>query len=233
MVRRAAVLCAGLLLPTPLRRTVSRAAALPQLRDVTWLRDLDAAAARAVRGPVELFPPTMTWDLFDLALVRHLEWPRRLVVSPGARARGALDPLTRAQVLDLNTYLPGDILTKVDRAGMAVSLEVRPPLLDHELVEAVLALPASVRGRDKALLKRAMTGRLPDEYLRRPKRGFSVPWKVWLGQLRGWAEDELRDGAAVQAGVLAPNPGEKVGTYRTGARLWSLLVLERWCRHHL
>lgn len=219
-------------LPMPLRRTVSRAAVLPRLRDVTWLRDLDAQPLERYAALVELFPPTMTGDLLDPALARDLDgrdvrWHLR------EHWHEELDPLTRAQVLDLNTYLPGDILTKVDRAGMAVSLEVRPPLLDHELVEAVLALPASVRGRDKALLKRAMTGRLPDEILRRPKRGFSVPWKVWLGQLRGWAEDELRDGAAVQAGVLAPNPGEKVGTYRTGARLWSLLVLERWCRHHL
>ena len=90
-----------------------------------------------------------------------------------------LDPLTRAQVLDLHTYLPGDILTKVDRASMAVSLEVRPPLLDHELVEVVLSLPVSVRGHGKALLKRAMVGRIPDTIIQRPKKGFSVPWNVW------------------------------------------------------
>ena len=116
---------------------------------------------------------------------------------------------------------------------MAVSLEVRPPLLDHELVEVVLSLPVSVRGHGKALLKRAMVGRIPDTIIQRPKKGFSVPWNVWRAQIRDWAGEELHDGAAVQAGLLAPDPAGKVGTERAGARLWSLLVLERWCRQHL
>ncbi len=219
-------------LPMPVRRTASRIVALPRLRDVTWLRDLDAAPLERYAALVELFPPAMARGLLAPGIARDLEgrdarWHLR------EHWNDDLDPLTRAQVVDLNTYLPGDILTKVDRASMAVSLEVRPPLLDHQLVEAVLAMPPSVRGNDKALLKRAMAGRIPDAILQRPKKGFSVPWKVWLGQIRDWAQDELRDGAAVQAGVLGPDPGRKVGTERVGPRLWSLLVLERWCRQHL
>jgi hypothetical protein len=78
-----------------------------------------------------------------------------------------------------------------------------------------------------------MAGRLPDEILGRPKKGFSAPWEAWLPELRTWAANELRDGAAVQGGILAPDPMSKVGKRLPGARSWALLVLERWCRDHL
>jgi asparagine synthase (glutamine-hydrolysing) len=93
--------------------------------------------------------------------------------------RDELDPISRMQYLDIKTYLPDDILTKVDRASMANSLEVRVPLLDHELVECVAAMPPQARW-DKRILREAMRGLLPDEILTRSKKGFSAPLLDWL-----------------------------------------------------
>jgi asparagine synthase (glutamine-hydrolysing) len=149
--------------------------------------------------------------------------------------RSDLDPVTRLQYLDLKTYLPDDILTKVDRASMAVGLEVRPPLLDHRIVERVVSLPPAVRvpGREpKGLMKRTMQGRLPPEIIGRDKKGFSAPWNAWMQDLEPWASGELRDGSAVQRGILGPDPVAVLGPDRRGAHLWSLLALEWWCRAH-
>ena len=90
-----------------------------------------------------------------------------------------LSPLTALQVLDFHTYLPDDILTKVDRATMAHSLEARVPLLDTALIEFAFSLPEATRGREKALFKSAMSDHLPDVILHRRKKGFSVPAAVW------------------------------------------------------
>jgi asparagine synthase (glutamine-hydrolysing) len=219
-------------LPALVRRVISGIATLPRLREVTWLRGLHADSLERYAGLVELFPPALARDVLSRPSAAELDgrdarWHLR------EYWREELDPRTRAQYVDFHTYLPGDILTKVDRASMSVSLEVRPPLLDHELVEAVMGLPSPIRGEDKALLRRAMARRLPVSILARPKKGFSVPWFRWQGQLQDWATDTLRDGAAVQAGLLAPDPASRIGTQRGGARLWSLLVLERWCQHRL
>jgi asparagine synthase (glutamine-hydrolysing) len=103
-----------------------------------------------------------------------------------AHDRPELDPLTRFQIIDLATYLPDDILTKVDRASMACSLELRPPLLDHELVELVASIPPETRnpgGVLKSLLKEAMRPRLPRSIIERAKKGFGVPLRSWMGDL--------------------------------------------------
>ena len=147
--------------------------------------------------------------------------------------RAELDPVTRLQYVDLKTYLPDDILTKVDRASMAVGLEVRPPLLDHRLVELVFSLSSEARvpGREpKGLMKRTMRGRLPAEILDRDKKGFSAPWNEWMRDLEPWARNELAGGSAVERGLLGPDPVAVLGPERRGAHLWSLLVLEWWCR---
>ncbi len=128
---------------------------------------------------------------------------KRQILTPSARARFReyddlwafrphfhedLDPLSRWQYLDLKTYLPDDILAKVDRASMAVGLEVRPPLLDHVLVEQVAALPVGVRNPRfamKHLLKAAAADLLPRSILERKKKGFSVPMASWIARLGG------------------------------------------------
>ena len=116
--------------------------------------------------------------------------PSRCSIAMRARPRTD-DPLALVQYLDLKTYLVGDINTKVDRASMAHSLEVREPLMDHPLVEWLATLPSSLKMRDregKWLLKKAMEPRLPREILYRPKMGFAVPLARWFrGPLRSAA----------------------------------------------
>jgi asparagine synthase (glutamine-hydrolysing) len=220
-------------LPKGVRRATSGGVALlPRLRDVTWLTDLGAEPIERYAALVELFSPVAKRSLLSGQAAAQLDgyddrWHLR------EHWRPELDPQTRMQYVDLKTYLPGDILTKVDRASMSASLEVRPPLLDHQLVESVFHLPASTRGTDKALLRRAMAGRLPAEVLSRPKKGFSVPWSRWAAELRTSAAGELRDGALVGSGFLAPDPMARLETARLGPRMWALLVLERWARRYL
>lgn len=141
------------------------------------------------------------------------------------------DPITQAQYLDLKTFLPDDILTKVDRASMAVSLEVRPPLLDHLLVEQVMRLPPHLRvpqQQKKQLLKLAMSDRLPPQILQRNKKGFSAPFTSWLRLDRDWVESYLSDGEAVRQGILTPQLLDTLKYHTGGERLWGLLLLETW-----
>ncbi len=224
------------ILPKGIRRAAFGAlGALPGEGRVRRLADLAGDGLERYAGLIELFSRRTKRNVLAPSMVADLDgaddyWHLR------EHWREELDPITRVQVLDLKTYLPGDILTKVDRASMSVSLEVRPPLLDHRLVEVVFGLPASARvpgGRSKGLLKDAMASRLPDEILARPKKGFSAPWNAWLPELRSWAASELRDGAAVQGQILAPDPLDRLGGRQSGARAWALLVLERWCRDNL
>src|SRR5207247_9319335 len=132
-------------------------------------------------------------SLLEPAVVHHGESSFATALAAG----DGLDPLSRLHDLDLNTYLPGDILTKVDRMSMANSLEARVPLLDHPLVEFACRLPARLRlrsGQTKYLLKRALRGRVPDEVLTRPTPAFGVPLAVWFSQhLPGFFQDQLQD----------------------------------------
>ena len=138
-----------------------------------------------------------------------------------------LDLITRIQYLDLKTYLPDDILTKVDRAGMAVGLETRPPLLDHRLIEAVFQVPAKIRfrnGEKKYLLKRAMEGVLPDEILARRKKGFSSPLMQWVDQESDWVRSFFQRSSK----LIRPEALSGMSRYGRGAKNWALLVLEQW-----
>jgi asparagine synthase (glutamine-hydrolysing) len=140
--------------------------------------------------------------------------------------RDDLDPFSRLQYLDMKTYLHDDILTKVDRASMAVSLEARVPLLDHELVAAVLGLPVALRNdgwRLKHLLKRIARDLLPSEIVDRAKRGFSVPLHAWLRSPSARDLAPLFDCNFVFADVI------RRGSVR-GADLWPFIVMGRWIR---
>lgn len=156
---------------------------------------------------------------------------------------GTDDPLALIQYLDLKTYLVGDINTKVDRASMAHSLEVREPLMDHELVEWLATLPSSlkVRGQEgKYLLKKAMEPHLSQEILYRPKMGFAVPLARWF---RGPLKERVRQA------VLGPRLADTgwfnhdylkhlVDAHQSGARdysapLWTLLMFEAFLRNVL
>ncbi len=155
-----------------------------------------------------------------------------------APARSGLD---RAQYADLAFWLPGDILTKVDRTSMAVSLEAREPLLDHRLVEFAARLPESMRvrgGTGKFLLKRAMEPQLPRDILYRPKQGFVTPIAQWLrGPLSQQARAVARGGVLAQTGWFNPAAVERIaeahisGMSDNSRLLWQLLMLERSVMH--
>jgi asparagine synthase (glutamine-hydrolysing) len=141
---------------------------------------------------------------------------------------------------DLHTYLPDDLMVKVDVASMAHGLETRSPLLDHVLLEWAAGIPADVKlagGRSKALLKRAMAPYLPRELIDRPKMGFGVPIDEWLrGPLKPLAYDTLLSQSARQRGLLRPDYVRSLldehcaGRRDHHYRLWALLMLELWFR---
>ena len=151
-----------------------------------------------------------------------------------AQARSGLD---RAQYADLKFWLPGDILTKVDRASMAVSLEAREPLLDHRLIEFAAALPEGLRtkrGEGKWLLKKAMQRYLPDEVLYRPKQGFVMPIAQWFrGPLAGSARAIGSSAALARTGWFDPKrlgviaDDHIAGRSDHGRLLWQLLILDK------
>jgi asparagine synthase (glutamine-hydrolysing) len=155
-----------------------------------------------------------------------------------------LDALSQLQDLDLKTYLPGDILTKVDRMSMANSLEARVPLLDHPLVEFACSLPPDLRIREattKYLLKRVLKGRVPGDALTRAKQGFAVPLESWFsGSVPGFFRDELADASQlVSVGLQRPEIERLLGRFEETRRrdycerLWALVVLNRAVRRLL
>ncbi|MBI4230331.1 MAG: asparagine synthase (glutamine-hydrolyzing) [Planctomycetes bacterium] len=149
-----------------------------------------------------------------------------------------LDGVGTALRMNLQTYLPADILTKVDRASMACSLEVRVPYLDQTLVEHVARLPRAWKlrgGTSKYLLKRALAGRLPPSTLARPKKGFGIPLSAWLcGPLRGMAHDLLSDGRLRGQGLFDPEGVARLLREHEERRadhrkaLWAILVFQLW-----
>jgi asparagine synthase (glutamine-hydrolysing) len=155
----------------------------------------------------------------------------------------ARDPLGAMLYLDSKTYLPGDILTKVDRMSMAVSLEARVPLLDHKLIEFAARVPSSMKMRGletKHLFKRAVRGLVPDEILDRPKQGFGVPVARWINdELRERVRDTLADPRAATRGYFDPrHTGRLLAEHERGRRdhstaLWALFMLELWHRAYV
>src|SRR3984893_11339431 len=158
------------------------------------------------------------------------------VFSRLASEAGAPDYVSALQHIDIATYLPGDILAKVDRTSMAVSLESRVPLLDHRLMELVATIPSALKLRDgtgKYVLKRAMAGDLPAEILTRKKMGFGVPLGAWFRhELRVMTRDVLLGSRARERGIFRASEVEALlATHDTGrrdysARLWSLICFE-------
>ncbi|CAN5865456.1 asparagine synthase (glutamine-hydrolyzing) [soil metagenome] len=153
------------------------------------------------------------------------------------------DPLTRSLLLYQDTYLPEDILTKVDRASMACSLEVRAPFLDAELVEWAQMLPSGYkygRGKTKRLLKASVSGRLPAEILDRPKKGFGIPVARWLrGPLSGLLDEMLGRDRIEAQGLFQPEEVARLvqehreGSFDRRKLLWTLLMFQLWQEHWL
>ena len=147
----------------------------------------------------------------------------------------------RMMYLDTLTYLPDDILVKVDRASMSVGLEAREPLLDHRLIEFAWKLPLDMRvrrGRGKLLLRKVLQRYIPDAKLERPKSGFSIPLEAWLREpLREWADALLDPRALREEGVFDPEVVRVAWTSHLSGRanleheLWSVLMFRAWNEH--
>jgi asparagine synthase (glutamine-hydrolysing) len=180
-------------------------------------------------------------QLFSQAFHTELQgYSARDVFHGHVRDRTFTDPLSLVQYLDFKTYLPGDILTKVDRASMAHSLEVRTPFLDYEFVAWIAQLPASVKlrgGTTKYILKRALEPLLPHETLYRQKMGFAVPIDVWFRDaLNVRIGAALRSEHVLQSGIFNERRLERLyaehtsGVRNHSASLWALLMFEGFLR---
>ncbi len=164
-------------------------------------------------------------------------------LAAAARDASGLEALDRCVAIDFASYLPDDILVKVDRMGMANSLEARAPFLEHRLVEFAVRLPRAMRvkdGRGKHLLRRAANRWLPADVLRKPKQGFAIPLGQWFrGPLRELAADLIGSRAFRERGLMEPRAAERylsdhlAGAADYGELLWLTISLELWCRKYL
>jgi asparagine synthase (glutamine-hydrolysing) len=160
-----------------------------------------------------------------------------------AAAGKAPDYASTLQYVDVHSYLPEDILTKVDRTSMAVSLEARVPFLDHVLMEYVATMPTGVKfseGGGKVILKRAMASDLPAGILERPKMGFAVPLASWFRrELTDYVREILTGRRTCERGLVDPAAVSELlaehesGRHDRSARLWAILCLEQWARRWL
>ncbi len=158
--------------------------------------------------------------------------------SSNDRLPPGLDPVERMMYRDSLTYLPDDILCKVDRAAMACSLETRVPFLDHRVAELAWRLPQSLKIRGnigKWALRRVLYKHVPSKLIERPKAGFAIPVGQWLrGPLRDWAEALLDETRLAREGCLDPAPIRETwrqhlsGRYDWTPRLWSVLMFQAW-----
>jgi asparagine synthase (glutamine-hydrolysing) len=193
---------------------------------------------------VSLMSDAMRKQLFSDKFRKDLQGYRAIDVMQEHAANSPTDdPLSMIQYLDMKTYLPGDILTKVDRASMAHALEVRVPLLDHKLVEWISGLPADMKlngSEGKYVFKKSLEKYLPHDILYRKKMGFAVPLAGWFrGPLRERVRESLLGSTLAETGIF--NAGflsEMVEQHQSGRRdysasIWALLMFEAFLRKEL
>lgn len=234
------------LAPSPLRRAVfgPLGALYPKLdwaprplRFKTTLEALGQSAAEAYAGAVAINLPSRMRAVLSGDFTRSLGGYRpHTVIEDAMLASGSNDVLSRAQYADLMTWLPGRMLTKVDRTAMANSLEVRPPLLDHRLVEWAGTLPPRYKldaGAGKRVLKAAVEPRLGADYLARRKQGFAPPLSQWLrretgnplsrlAESRTWRESGMFEPRAVEALMRA----HRSGRADASQELWTVIMFD-------
>jgi asparagine synthase (glutamine-hydrolysing) len=184
-------------------------------------------------------------------VVSHWDDPAGLVIGgfePPTALTGnipelkGLGDIERMMALDLVTYLPDDVLVKVDRAAMAVSLETRVPLLDHRVIEFAWRLPMSYKLRDgqsKWPLRQVLYRHVPRQLIDRPKAGFGVPLAEWLrGPLRDWVEELIDESRLRQEGYFDPRQVRDLWSAHVSGRisrpyhLWDVLMFQSWLEAH-
>jgi asparagine synthase (glutamine-hydrolysing) len=220
-------------LPAPLRIALqSVMAPLPMPDKLTKLREVMAA-----RTQEDLYRQVLSHWPKPESLVLGAEEPATLLNTP--EAWPSVDCFAHwMMAMDAQTYMVDDVLTKVDRAAMANSLETRVPLLDHRVVELAWRLPFHMKIRDgqgKWVLRQVLYKHVPKELIERPKKGFSIPLAAWLrGPLRDWAEALLSVQRLEAEGYLNPTPIRKAwlahveGKADHSTRLWGVLMFQAW-----
>ena len=222
-------------------------AALPlSVKGARSLRHLgsDPDQAYALKHAYGMFEPDAKTRLYSgdfASSVRHADAFSSF--RDAYRDCASLDPMDRALYVDARTYMIDDVLTKVDRMSMAVSLEAREPLLDHKLLEFAARVPMSLKlknGQSKYLLRRILDRRVPRSIIERPKRGFAAPIGEWLrGPLAPMTAELLLDGRLRDRGIFESREVARLwDEHRTRRaehphRLWQLVMLELWFRQFI
>lgn len=209
-----------------------------------WKRFVEALNLPPVQRYLEwiaIFGATRRAELYSEEFARTLPADDPLAFLAAAWARSSrCDPVTAVSLADLLTYLPCDLMTKVDIASMAHGLECRQPFLDHRVVELAARMPTGLkfrRGRGKRILLQAFADMLPAPILQRGKMGFGVPLDHWFrAELRDFAHDVLFDRRTLERGLFQPSAVTRLWNehqqrqFDHSSRLWALLVLELWQR---
>jgi asparagine synthase (glutamine-hydrolysing) len=229
----------------PLARAWPKADWLPRpLRAKTRLTNLSLGADAAYANTLTICRQPLRRQLIAPEFAQRLNGhePER-IIRAGYAVAPADDALAGMISADVATVLPDDFLVKVDRASMAHGLEVRPPLLDHELLELAARIPSHYKvrnGQTKWIFKQACRDLVGDSVIERPKHGFDIPVNEWFrGPLRDMFHDGvLQHGARVAELVNQPIAerlfqSHQRGIGQHGAVLWSILMLSRWAEHYL
>ena len=229
-----------LLLPQIIREKIA-----PSLGKIPYLKLRRISRILQYKDPLQMYLNVVDmWSEKELEKLLGENYSyEELTFSEVYKKVNALPLLEKLQLVDFHTYLPEDILTKVDRASMAVSLEARVPLLDHRIAEFAYSLPLDLRyrrGIRKYLLKKVLYKYLPEKFFRRPKQGFGIPLDEWLrGGVKPYIDEYLNTNRIKKEGIFNSEFVEEIvkkhlsGKYNYQYPIWTLLQFQLWKEKYL
>lgn len=233
-------------LPYPLRALNAKLAhVVHQLIPLRLFRYGELAARGGCKSQAYLHTELLSYfnerektSLYSKAFLEKTQrWNPSEMLEHYYRKSGSVDPVSSAQFVDIHTYLPDDLLAKVDIASMMVSLEARSPFLDHEFMEMAAQIPSHLKwrgGSGKYILKKALRNLLPHDLMHRPKKGFSIPINPWFRtSLKQYAEDLLLGADAFPKGMFEEKGIKKLLENHArhgeeGRKIWMLVTLRLW-----